>query len=111
MKDFVRAITALEIDSATLVDGVFMPFAAGGLPEACFLIRIINASDLSVQVSYDGENVHDYVEYNGTIQLQFQTNSSPNNKRAQLAKGTNIGLFGNGQQSTGLIYLVGYYQE
>jgi len=109
MKDFIKAIEALVIDSANLA-GAFLPFSATGLTEACQIIRIVNASNVSITVSYDnGTTDSEFLFAGSSIQLYFQTNSRPNNKAALLAKGTRIGV--TGAKGVGNIYCIGYYQE
>lgn len=108
MKDFVRAIPMATFDSATLT-GAYDPIWATGLPEACFLIRVINLSNVAVGVSYDGVNTHEYLGAAERYDINFQTNSQPNNKVALLAKGSNVCLIG--QAGQGDIYFIGYYQE
>lgn len=108
MKDAIKAITALQIDSATLTGG-YDQFAAAGIPEACQIIRVINASNVDVGLSYDGITTHEFVGAGASIQLYFQTNSRPGNKIACLAKGSNVCLIG--AAGVGPIYFIGYYQE
>lgn len=102
-----KPIILTEFDSANLVAG-FLPINPLGLPEACFLIRIINNSDTDVIVSYDGLNDHEFVPGGTQATLNFQTNAVPNNKECLLAKGTVIYVRGTAGQ--GDIYLSGYYQ-
>jgi hypothetical protein len=108
MKDAIKAITVLTIDSATLTGG-YDPFSATGIPEACQLIRIINFSKGDVGISYDGITTHEFLGADAGMQLYFQSNSRPNNKIACLAKGSNVCVIGNA--NVGFIHFIGYYQE
>lgn len=108
MKDAIKAITLLFIDSATLT-GAYDPFVATGLPQACSIIRIVNDSNTGVGFSYDGINTHEFIPAGLTTQIYMQIGSRPNNKKACVSKGSNVCLIGNA--GVGTIYLIGYYQE
>lgn len=107
-KNSMLAIEMESIDSATFT-GNYQAINVGGLTEPCSIIRIINDSDRDIVVSYDGVLDNDFVGNGDHMDLNFQTNSQPNNKVAKMAQGTVVyvaGLAG----GTGLIYLAGYYQ-
>lgn len=87
------------------IAGTYAAFAA--LPQACFLIRIINGSNAGVTVSYDGVTDNDFVLAADSLQLPMQSNSQPNNFTANVAKGSIIYVKGTG---AGNVYLAGYYQ-
>jgi len=119
VKDSVRAIEMASFDTAELEPAAWQAITpAGGLPHSCFFISIKNMSNRTVTVSYDETNIHDIVptmagqliDNNSILDLDFQSNSSPNNQTALLPKGTVISLRG-AVDGTGLIYLSGYYQE
>ncbi len=105
--NYVKAIPITLVDSATLPVG-FDPVDPNGLPFPCFLIRIVNASNQPVIVSYDGVTPNDYVPANSFVQLNFQTNSQPGNNVALLKKGQVVYI--GGPAGVGFIYLIGYYQ-
>ena len=105
-ENFVKAIAMTTIN-ATSFDGSYKVINATGLPNACSLIRITNASNRALLISYDGSTDHDYLADSGVLQLPFQSNSSPKGKVAQLAKGTKI--YVKAASGTGLVYLSGYY--
>lgn len=98
----------LTSTSAVFFDGTYKLINTAGLPEACFMIRIINDCNRDVTVSYDGVNDHDFVPTDTSIQLNFQTNSQPNNFIAKLAAGTKI--YVKGVAGIGNVLLAGYYQ-
>ena len=107
VKNFVQAIPISSLDSAGI--GVsYLAINAGGLPEACFLVKIINNSNTDVTISYDGINDNDFMQDGEIITLNLQTNSQPNNHIALMRKGTVI--YAKGTAGVGLIYVVGYYQ-
>lgn len=108
MNDLIKAIEMATISSAGIQAG-YNAFYANGIPKACSIIRIINASNKDITISYDGVTSHDYLIAGGTLQISFQTNSQPNNKRSILAKGSPVSI--SGVAGAGNVYLAGYYQE
>lgn len=110
-RSYILAIPQTSVDAANL-DNNFDQINPNGLDNACFLIRVINNSNITVQISYDGINVHDTILPNETLQLEFQTNSQPNGYMALIRKGTVIWAASEtGNPGVGTIYLAGYYQE
>lgn len=108
-KSFVKAITLTGVDSATF-GAAFQRINPNGLPHACFLIRIINGSNRTVTISYNGVDTHDVLLPNDTLELDLQANSSPNGFIAYLKKGTVV--YANATiAGVGIVSLVGYYQE
>lgn len=91
--------------STVVIAATYAPFVA--LPQACFMVRIINESNASAVISFDGVTDHDRIGALGVFQLNAQTNSQPNNYIANIAKGTMIYVKGAG---AGSVYLSGYYQ-
>ena len=108
VKNSVQAIPLTNIASST-VSGSYAAINATGLPNACFLIRIINNSTQDVTVSYDGTTDHEYVIKATVSQFSFQANSKPNNFVANIAQGTKV--YVKGTAGTGNIYLAGYFQS
>jgi len=108
-KSFVKSIVATEVDASTLGVGL-VPINVNGLDQACFLIRIINNSNVTILISYDGINAGDVLPPNNILQLDFQTNSAPNGFVANLKKGTVVSVDSTAP-GIGLIFLCGYYQE
>lgn len=103
----VQAIDMYSKDSSTLTGG-YDEFVAG-LDEACFMVRIINASNKQVTVSYEKNHDHDVVPASSTALLMFQTNAQPRGNIALMPKGQKIWL--SGAAGTGYIYLAGYYTK
>jgi len=110
-KDSIKPLLIASLDASTLqaVTYTAINAVANGLDGPCFMIRITNASSSGVLVSYDGINDHDILLDGHILQLDFQTNSRPGNKVAQLAKGTKV--YVRGAAGQGNIYLSGWYQE
>ena len=107
ISNFVFPVPLTSIDSVG-VSGTYAAINAGGLPNACFQIKIVNNSTKDVTVSWDGTNDHDYIPTLSTATFPFQSNAQPNAAQAQVRKGTTI--YVKGTAGTGLVYLMGYYQ-
>lgn len=105
----VKADELCTFDSATLTGGGAYDVICDGLYRASFLIRIINMSNTSVMVSYDGAHNHDYVVAGDILQLSFQNNNKPRGHINLLPKDQIIYL--SGPAGTGNIYLAAYYTE
>lgn len=107
VKNIVRAIPYRTISAATFT-GSFIVLGAP-LPQACFMIRIVNETDVDVAISYDGTTPHDYIPTETQVTLGFQGNSQPNNYTALIPKGTQV--YVRGSAGSGNIYLIGYFQS
>lgn len=77
------------------------------LAQACFLIRINNASNQAITISYDGIVDHDYLAAGAALYLNFQSNAQPNGFVALMGAGTSIYVKGTG--GVGFISISGYY--
>ena len=75
---------------------------------ACFWIRIINLSNIALDISYDGVTVHDYIRADSDFFLMTQTNAQPNAFEALMAKGTII-YVSSAAAGIGRIILSAYY--
>ena len=107
LKNSIKAIPLKSIASS----GVSSSYAAinsTGLPNGCFLLRIINNSNEDITVSYDGSTDNEYVPTMTTLQLPVQSNAQPVNSVAVFPIGTIVYVKGTG--GTGYVYLAGYYQ-
>jgi hypothetical protein len=107
VRNSVYAIPALSVDSATFA-GAFVPLTAiTGLPQACFLLKIVNNSTVGVVVSYDRLTNHDFVPAGQSLIVNAQTNGQPNSITSQFAAGFTVYVLG--AAGTGLVYLAGYF--
>lgn len=109
MKNFIVPIPLTSVTSSSINNTTYTAINDAGLPHACSIVRIINASSTAVQISYNGTTDHDYVAAGGTIQLDLQTNRQPNGQVALLRAGTVI--YVKGTAGTGFLGLAAYYQE
>lgn len=107
-KNKVKAV-ALASKNSNTVGATYSAVNASGLPEACFLIRINNASDQAITISYDGSTDNDYLAANTALTFDFGSNGYPNNFVALLAVGTIV--YVKGTAGNGTISLSGYYLE
>lgn len=107
LRNIVQATGLTSIDSAGFT-GAYQVINTLGLPKGCFLIRIINNSNVGVTVSYDGALDNDFVRAGESMTLNFQTNSQPNNHVAKLPAGTKV--YVKAAAGAGLVYLTGYFQ-
>jgi hypothetical protein len=105
----VCANTCTFFDATFL--NVFYQICDPGIPRPCFLLKIINTSDVNVLVSYDGVYGNDVVLARNEIVLPFQENGQQPGHVCLMAKGTPVYLAtatvpGKG----GAIYVISYYQ-
>ena len=107
VKNSVQAIELTTFDAANLM-ATYTVINANGLQQACFLIRIVNDSNVDITISYDGATDHDFVLSNDSLIISVQNNSQPNNYIAKFSAGTKI--YVKGSAGMGTIYLSGYYQ-
>ena len=105
-KNYVRAILLTGIDSGTF-DGNYKAINPDGLPHSCSLVRITNDSNQDITISYNGTVDNDYLISGETLELNLQTNSSPQGKIAQLKMGTVVHV--KAAVGAGIVYLSGYY--
>lgn len=87
--------------------GTFQVVNAAGLPFPCFFVRIVNASNQAITVSYDGVTDQEYIAANTSLDLPLQSNAQPNNKVCLIPAFTEI--FVRGTAGVGTIALSGYY--
>lgn len=85
----------------------YAPINTDGFIQAPFFIRIINASNMAITVSYNGVDDNEYIPANGVFELPSQANAQPGAHVALFPKGTIV--YVKGTAGTGTIYLSGYY--
>lgn len=102
----IRPITLASIASSSVTSS-YQAINSTGLPGSCFLIRIMNGSNQSITLSFNGVDDHEVVLASSTLQLDFQNNAQPSGYVALLNKGATIYI--KGTAGTGTVYLSGYY--
>lgn len=85
----------------------YEPINPGGLPGACFKIRITNDSNADITISFNGVDDNEISIATTIIELDFQNNAQPNSNLALLPKGTQV--FIKGGAGVGNIYMAAYY--
>jgi len=93
--------------ASSAVTGNYAAINGTGFIQSPFFIRINNASNEAITVSYDGIHDHEYILANNVFELPSQTNSQPNAQVALFPKNTIVYI--KGTAGTGNIYLSGYY--
>jgi hypothetical protein len=106
-KNIIQAVPMTTFNSAS-VTGTYEPMITGGLAKACYLLRITNASSVSVTISYDGINDSDFIFTETANNIPGIFNIQPNSNVAQFPQGQQI--YVKGTAGTGNIYIAGYYQ-
>jgi hypothetical protein len=107
VKNYVLPIPYSTLAASTF-DGDYVALT-DGLPQACFYLRINNATTVPISVSFDGGVTDgDFLSPGQVIDLNTQTNAPPNGNIALFAKGQSIYI--SGTVGTGAVYLSGYYQ-
>jgi len=102
----IKAIPLKSIASTALT--TYVPFDAAGIPNTCFVLKIVNNSDEDVTVSFDGTTDHDFVPKATITELPPIYASLPNNNTALWPQGQKVYIKGTAG-STGSVYLAGYF--
>jgi len=80
----------LSIFNAVDLTGAFKVINADGFPYPCVRIKIINDSLYQLLFSFDGRYSHIFLDSNDELELNFQTNNSPNNCKSMFKTGTKV---------------------
>lgn len=104
--DTVKSVP-LSIFSSASLSGTYQAMNSGGLPNACFLVKISNGGGTDIFISYDGTNDAEMVRANSDFVLPSQSNSQPNAQKALSPKGRVF--YVKGTAGMGNISLSGYY--
>ena len=114
--NLVKAIPALQLDASTIASGTYVPINVDGLPEACFLIKILNNSTTDVWISYEPGVDHERLLGRGATvtfpATTLEVNCLPsgmNRGYGAFTKGQVV--YVNGVAGVGEITLMAYYQE
>ncbi len=110
LKNAIKAGELTSRDSATFNNTLQILSADAGIPGPCILLRIVNASNTVIGVSYDGVTINDSVLPSSTMELNFQSNAQPGNMVAVMPKGTRVYVIG-GAAGVGFVFLATYYQS
>ena len=108
--DKIKALTLTSLSAAGF-DGLFQPINPLGCEGACSIIRINNATNKSIFISYDAINTHEFMTPGQVIEIEAQQESQPSNKKCLFQKGMIVYAFAPAVAGTGSVYLSGYYQN
>jgi hypothetical protein len=113
VKNYISAEPMISRGSATLLDpATWYVINPDGLLHACFLLRIINTSDVDVLVSFDGDMAQEFVASETTLVMPLQANAPKSyNCVALMAKGQKVYVTAEHPGIIGRVYLAGYYQD
>lgn len=107
-RNAVHAIRKISIDVSTFTGTEdFLAINDEGLPDAIFILRMVNDSDTDCIISYNGVHAHDYIPAGENLQLMVP-DWKPD--RANFALGTIVYAAGE-QQGIGRLHLIGYYRD
>lgn len=109
--DIALPIPRTSLATNGIDNNAWYPINPDGLPRGVFKISITLLSDNNQQISYDGITAHDVIQADTTLTVDFETNSTANNTKCTLKKGTIIYVrsFGGGG-GAGIIYVSGWFQ-
>jgi hypothetical protein len=113
MKNAIK-VDELAIFDASLLTSSYEVINPLGFKGPAASIKIFNDTSLPIFISYDGVNDHDFLDLKDTLDLNYQTNSSPNNNVSMFRKGTSVWVrdaSGSKVVITDFIYLTVYYLE
>ncbi len=103
----IRAITRAGFNTAGL--GLpYLPLNINGISNSCFLLRLVNDSNVGITISYDGAVAHDYIRAGSTLDLPGSYGLQDNGSIGGWRKGTVVYISG-AAAGVGFIYLTGYY--
>lgn len=102
----VKALVLSTFNSAS-VTGTYQSINSPGFTKPPFFVRIVNASNTAITVSYDGINDNEYIPANGVFELPSQANAQPKSEVALFPARTQVYI--KGAAGAGTITLSGYY--
>jgi len=108
VKNIVLPIPLSSVNSAGFSGAYVLLSGAGGITKACISLRIVNDSSIDVTVSFDGVNDHGFVPNGTEWNIDFQTNSQPQNNVCCLPQFTRV--YVKAAAGAGFVYLSGFYQ-
>jgi len=107
-QDCIKPILLESVDSSTIDAVTYTAIDGGGIEHACSIIRITNASNQAVLISYDGAHDHEILLTSEHMDINLQINNRTSNKIALIPQGTIV--YVRGTPGVGFIYLSGWYQ-
>jgi len=108
VKNYVYPLVLTSVDAAGIAIDTWTAFDVDGIEEAVFLMRITNDNANDVYISYNGVDRHKFIGAGDSVDMNFQTNSSPSGDVSKVKKGTVLYVQGVASQGD-TVYLAGYY--
>ena len=108
VRNSIAAIPLTTFNAAGL-GAAYQAINAGGLDHPCIILRINNASNVTITISYDGVTDHDFLAAGQVVNIDAQTNALPKTNNCSFKKGTVV-FVKNAVAGIGSIALAGYYQ-
>jgi hypothetical protein len=108
-KNYLQAIPLTTYDTSGL-SGSYAAMNGSGTENRLKILKLFNASDTDVTISYDNSTDHDFIQSGATLIIDCQAN----NDRASHGGGSwHIAksqiIYGKGSAGTGNLYIIGYY--
>ncbi len=109
VRNSIKSVPMTAIASSALMANTFQAINPGGLPEACFLLKINNFGSTFIVISLDGVNDTDTIGFGVPAEIYGgEGSSSPNTSHCLWPKGQVI--YVRGTAGTGVVSLAAYYQ-
>ena len=82
-----------------------------GISQSAFRVRVVNTSEVSVRISYNGTYANDVVPAKQSIDIELLGDSSRENQTPNFSRSTPIYVSQvTGPAKGGYIYIINYYQ-
>lgn len=108
-KNLIKPIPLETLDTTGLGGG-YVIINAGGLPQSCIKVIITNNSNISVDISWDGANPHDFLVAGEYRELSFLATDATGLRTPEIKKGQ-VFYASAPNAGVGYIVLTGYYLE
>jgi hypothetical protein len=107
MARIIKPITMIAYNT-NAIPAAYAPMSAAGIPHACFALRLMNYSNISINISFDGVNNHDIMRTNTDHDFPGIYALQETGITGAWKKGTKVYVAAPGV-GVGFIYLCGYY--
>lgn len=106
-KNVLTPIILTGLDASLIIVPTYTVINFGGFPAPLSLLRIINASNTNVLISFDGQFDHDFIIAGQTLEIYAQALRQPSSEVSKLRANTEV--YVRGAAGIGHIYVAGYY--
>jgi hypothetical protein len=110
MASFFQCIPRAVFNTASLT-GSYQALNGSGFSHEIKMLKIYNAGNVGIDISYDGVNDHDYYPAGSTFILDLQTNhaTESNSSCGELRGRQGQIIYGKGSAGAGNLYIIGYF--